>query len=1089
MKTTKSDDGASLTTSDSVLVYGNGPSLRGFDFKSAQGVDSIGMNAAYRHWERIGWYPDHYVCLDDQLIETHADAIFDLIANGKVRTAFLIAKILDYHPSLIDRPNVYYLESFNRTRQSRVAGRGIRFVNSSAFRESDPSKVTTGAYAVRFAAFLGYQRIGIMGVDLRYVEVIPEARSTGGIKLEITTTPTSNPNYFFDDYQRAGDKFNIPNPAAHGGNLHAAAFEVLAQDAVRFDWTARVFNCNPQSILHDRAIFPFVPIEEFLPARALAAVVVPATVRELEALKLNLQVWDLAALAPLRGRCSTPKPDLIFAFSGADEPEVREQLHAAFAATTLVKEAFARLEVVFLDLRPEVDVYIRDYRSPAPEAGYKAGPNEQFFATLEKVRPTGRFVFYMEADCIPLRAGWLEALQEVAESDREAWVIGSVYKGREPISPGFAQHLNGNALYRTGSPEFLEFARSYWHSLLADCIAVQDKRLAYDCVLSQQLSRASPPLDNEPWAVFQAIAHRLRATSAIANVSGSVDRRREPGAAARDVLGMHSAAYLVHGGHFMHHVHQWLRSQPQSGTGKASPPRASPWFDGDATCPERGAPWLEAVRAHPPRLLVVDRTAIGSDTATGRVKETFIADWPRERLAQVFDTTGSLAIDLPAADAGRNHLKGDVDTVLKACIAFSPEVLYLRLDDSLRILAFADRLTAAVDTPIVLHMMDDWPNRLRQQRPDEYPRAVATLKRLIGASAVRLSISNAMSNAYRQRHGVEFIPLANGVDVSALPAADHTTPIAFSPDRPFTIRYMGGLARDMTSGSVMEVARAVSELSRGIPVLLEIYTMDWYLEAARAGVAGLDGVKVNPLVAAAKYPQLLASADALLIAYNFDDESMAYVGLSLANKLPECLASGVPIIAYGPRQMPTIDYLDQAQCAMLVTQRSLADLQACIQSLMQSPDLRRQLGERGRSLALQRHDRAAVVEAFRAHVRRASRARPRPLHGSVSHNPVPIGSIAPKLVPTGAREMASDAAKLSRWLENPPASPDLKEANRLMRENQFGVALTHYAELYRRTPLSMYLQNAQLAARRAGLDPDLVVRRLREPVADTTPRL
>jgi hypothetical protein len=72
-----------------VVVLGNGPSLKGFDFLSLHGVDTIGMNAAYRFWDRIGWYPNHYVCLDDRLIETHAAEIFRLIATKKVESCVL----------------------------------------------------------------------------------------------------------------------------------------------------------------------------------------------------------------------------------------------------------------------------------------------------------------------------------------------------------------------------------------------------------------------------------------------------------------------------------------------------------------------------------------------------------------------------------------------------------------------------------------------------------------------------------------------------------------------------------------------------------------------------------------------------------------------------------------------------------------------------------------------------------------------------------------------------------------------------------------------------------------------------------------
>jgi len=247
------------------MILGNGPSLKGVDLQSLSTIDTLGMNAAYRYWERIDWYPTHYVCLDDQLIETHASAINDLIVRGKVKTAFLIAKILDYYPDLINHPKVFFLESFNGTRQKRVADKGIPFIPSTSFRESDASKVTTGSYSVRFAAFLGYNEISILGIDLRYVEIIDEAKSTEGIKLEMVSTPKSNPNYFFDDYQRAGDKYNIPNPAAHDGNLHVKSFQVMTHDIEKFGWNVKVYNSNPESILEDNKILPLVPLKDFLP--------------------------------------------------------------------------------------------------------------------------------------------------------------------------------------------------------------------------------------------------------------------------------------------------------------------------------------------------------------------------------------------------------------------------------------------------------------------------------------------------------------------------------------------------------------------------------------------------------------------------------------------------------------------------------------------------------------------------------------------------------------------------------------------------------------------------------------------------------
>jgi hypothetical protein len=57
------------------------------------------------------------------------------------------------------------------------------------------------------------------------------------------------------------------------------------------------------------------------------------------------------------------------------------------------------------------------------------------------------------------------------------------------------------------------------------------------------------------------------------------------------------------------------------------------------------------------------------------------------------------------------------------------------------------------------------------------------------------------------------------------------------------------------------------------------------------------------------YKAWLGQADALLIAYNFDELSRNYSGYSMANKLTEYMISGRPILAYGPGDIATIKHL------------------------------------------------------------------------------------------------------------------------------------------------------------------------------------
>ena len=251
------------------MVLGNGPSLKEFDFSALSNVDSLGMNAAYRYWEKIGWYPTHYICLDDQLIETHATAIYEMITKGKIKSAFLSGKILEHYPDLLNYKQVVYLESFDALKNRRARFKSLSFIDSIYFRDSDSSKITTGAYSVRYAAYLGYDAIAIMGIDLEYQELLPEAQSSEGIKLQMRSTPIHNPNYFFDDYQRAGDKFHVPNPSSHGCSLHIRSFEVLAYDLLRHRWKCLVFNSNKKSEIYRRELLSYIGIGFFFESTTL----------------------------------------------------------------------------------------------------------------------------------------------------------------------------------------------------------------------------------------------------------------------------------------------------------------------------------------------------------------------------------------------------------------------------------------------------------------------------------------------------------------------------------------------------------------------------------------------------------------------------------------------------------------------------------------------------------------------------------------------------------------------------------------------------------------------------------------------------
>lgn len=247
---------------EKVFVLGNGRSLRGVDLKRFSYVTTIGMNAAYRYWERIGWYPTHYCCLDEEMIATHHAAIRSLLAEGRVQTAFVTAKILEYYPELADDVRCVLFDSVHRPWfDRRGQSLGLRFVDDPAFRSSEPWKVTTGAYAVRYGIFLGYRKLYLLGIDCHYVDGVVDARLVGDLTLELMRTPEHNPNYFFDDYQRVEDRFQIPNPPIYGDNLHLQSLELVRDDVTKNELAVDIRVCSSSSKLVSHDVFPYEDLD------------------------------------------------------------------------------------------------------------------------------------------------------------------------------------------------------------------------------------------------------------------------------------------------------------------------------------------------------------------------------------------------------------------------------------------------------------------------------------------------------------------------------------------------------------------------------------------------------------------------------------------------------------------------------------------------------------------------------------------------------------------------------------------------------------------------------------------------------------
>lgn len=223
-----------------LVIMGNGPSLRHIDFNILKDVDTFGLNSAYRFYEELDFYPTYFGCFDNLVTTNHKESFQNLISdlNIPIKRFFFIQDFKDPLNRLtrIKFNNKILAEWKKRTGVSKSMDDYWIYENS-------------GASATHAGIAMGYKKIILIGVDCSYVQIVEGAEQYGdkSNELIITTTPPENPNYWRNDYQVQGDVYHVPDAQKfqkpEWERLAANLF--LDPDAADVD----VYNCSPTTTL------------------------------------------------------------------------------------------------------------------------------------------------------------------------------------------------------------------------------------------------------------------------------------------------------------------------------------------------------------------------------------------------------------------------------------------------------------------------------------------------------------------------------------------------------------------------------------------------------------------------------------------------------------------------------------------------------------------------------------------------------------------------------------------------------------------------------------------------------------------------
>lgn len=265
------------------------------------------------------------------------------------------------------------------------------------------------------------------------------------------------------------------------------------------------------------------------------------------------------------------------------------------------------------------------------------------------------------------------------------------------------------------------------------------------------------------------------------------------------------------------------------------------------------------------------------------------------------------------------------ESTLEAIRVFQPQAIYT-LGASVSILCLVNKLSVQLNIPVIMHFMDNWAEHIQWEDNPLLSLYKSSLKKKMLACIKRcklvVTISSSMAEAYHEKFQKETLVLMNTVDISRFKGltSKDTGVIHFV--------YAGGLHLDRWK-ALREIALSIQQTNgKGI---LDIFTSKDNIELYRSGFETLP-VAFYEAVPHERIDEVYQKADVLVHTEIESENLKGFFKYSISTKIPEYLATGKPILFYGPRDMKLFEYLLQNQVAL--TAGTKEELYECVKRLM-----------------------------------------------------------------------------------------------------------------------------------------------------------
>lgn len=239
-------------------------------------------------------------------------------------------------------------------------------------------------------------------------------------------------------------------------------------------------------------------------------------------------------------------------------------------------------------------------------------------------------------------------------------------------------------------------------------------------------------------------------------------------------------------------------------------------------------------------------------------------------------------------------------------------------------LFFADWISKIKKIPIIVHIAD---HSISFEQKG--------VRNIISRAKQLICITDEMKCRYEKMLGRRDVAvLHNGAEeeCSEIPLPSN---LVFSQSTPFILTFIGGLFSHLHGDCVEDVFFALDEIKKEFP------WVEFHLYGQRQPLSFLDRfIKQNGvyhhgiIMPLEKKYEIMNKAHCFLIPSSFKTENNSHYKYSFPTKLPELIASGRPILSYGPQNTATNRILGKYDYGLRLHHRSVRELAKTLKKLI-----------------------------------------------------------------------------------------------------------------------------------------------------------